>query len=114
MEVWENSIKVVDRFLYRRVLDMSDKMIAFFGYDDKELISNAIISITSSGNANLTIWSEDFVAGRFDVYDILGHWLFSRKEMLSVGANEILLPYSYSSGVYLIRFGDVTKKIVIQ
>lgn len=114
IEEWERSIKVVDRFLYRRVLDMNDKMIAFFEYDDKELIANAITSVTSSGNAILTIWSEDYVAVRFDIYDVLGRCLFSRKEMLDIGANEITLPYSYSSGVYLICFGNITKKIVIQ
>lgn len=114
LEAWEHSIKVVDRFLYRRALDMSDKIRAFFGYDDVELISNAITSVTSSGNASLTIWSDDFVTGRIVVYDVLGHCLLSQRLVLGVGANEVALPYRLSSGVYLVHFGTVTKKMVVQ
>lgn len=113
-EAWEHSIKVVDRFLYRRALYMSEKILAFFKYDNVGKISNAITSITSSGNAGVTIWSDDYVSGRIVIYDVLGRCLMSQRVVLGVGANEITLPYRLSSGVYVVRFGIVTKKMVVQ
>ena len=111
---WEQSITTVDEFLRKRVENMGKQIEDYFAVDGNNLEISIISSDLSTGEVWLRLLSEELVVGRLELYDLLGRRYVSQRVMLKSGENAMALRSHFSSGLYLVRFENITKKIVIQ
>ena len=111
LEEWENSITTVDRFLCKRVENMSERIDAFFAVENYNCEISMISFEVSTGEARVKIWSDGLAVSRLEVYDLAGRRLMSQRVVLKSGENTVVLPCHLTSGVYLIKVEETTKKV---
>ena len=67
---------------------------------------------SSNGWVNVRFVADDNIFNDIAIYDINGKCVF-RDSLLSLGGEEVSIPHQLSSGVYVLRIGPYSKKIVV-
>ena len=100
---WEHNISFIDNFLLDRVENMRDKIQEFLGIDELYADAISVYPNPTHGDINLTTSLPNL---EIEFYDITGRLVFSRhySESFKVG-----LP----AGVYLLKIGNHTQRIVV-
>ena len=111
---WEYDITAVDRFLRTRVENMIDRLRDFFEAEDNNTNIQVLYPNPVSDELHLILWSDGFAMNDIEVFDLMGRKLYSQKVVLMEGENYLDLSCPYASGIYILRFGNKTQKIVIQ
>lgn len=114
MGQWEYDITTIDRFLKKRVANMFDRLVAFFSDDDNNLNISRLYPNPVSDELHLVLWSDYYAVSDIELFDLLGRKLFSQKMVLMEGENYLDISCPYTSGMYLLKFGNRMYKIVIQ
>ena len=113
LKQWEYDLIAIRDFLQTRVDDMDNRLSDFFTFEDNSF------SITAFPNPvcdelHLILWSDSFTMSSIELFDLMGRKLFSKEVVLMAGENREDLSCPYTSGVYILRFGNQMQKIVIQ
>ena len=111
---WEYDITAVNRFLRTRVGNMIDRLDDFFAAEDNNPNIEFLYPNPVSDELHLILWSDGFAVSSIELYDLLGRKLHSQKVVLMAGENQMDLSCPYASGIYVLRFENQTRKIVIQ
>lgn len=111
---WEYYIGAIERFLRNRVENMNQRLGEFFALEANNISIKAFGPNPVSGDLHLILWSDGFTISYIELFDLMGRKLLSKKVVLRTGENRVDLPCDYASGMYFLRFGNETQKIVIQ
>ena len=111
---WESQISIIDDFLQHRVENMRQRLGEYFYVNDTSLVFSDIYPNPTNGELNLTLWSDGFTTRDIIVYDVLGRQVASTNVVLLSGTNTVKLHCPFASGLYLLKFGNQTKRFVIQ
>lgn len=114
MGQWEYDITTIDRFLKKRVANMFDRLVAFFSDDDNNLNISRLYPNPVSDELHLVLWSDSFAVRDVELFDLLGRKVYSQRQVLMEGENNLDISCPYTSGMYLLKFGNRMYKIVIQ
>ena len=115
MAAWEQACSEIDRFLFGRENRFWLETKAFF-----HLKEDGITSVTGYPNPmrsgsplNLRIAADDDCTVRVSVYDMNGRYTCGQYCFLLKGDNTVRLNMDFLSGVYIVKAGAFTKKIVV-
>jgi hypothetical protein len=61
---------------------------------------------------HLTIETDTFGTNEISIYDLTGRKVFKAPCLLNNGTNEITIHPNLSAGIYVLRIGKLTQKIV--
>lgn len=111
---WEYNLKTIDVFLETRGEDIVGRLDDFFAIDGNMLDVIAMYPIPVKDDLHLILWSDGFTVSYVELLDLMGRKLLSEKIVLRSGENQVDLSCPIASGVYILRFGNKTQKIVIQ
>ena len=115
MAAWNDDMGRINWFLMRRA-DYLDEPIHDLLVDlpEKQDIGVWCYPNPSSGEIHVCIGSERLVADEISIYDLFGRKVFAQSCMLSHGYNDIMLQPNLCAGVYVLKLGCQTMKIVRQ
>ena len=111
---WEYDITAINRFLRTRVGNMIDRFGDFFTAEDNNTNIELLYPNPVSDDLHLILWSDGFTVNDIELFDLMGRKLYSQKIVLMEGENYLNLSCPFASGIYILRFGNKTQKIVIQ
>ena len=114
LEGWNYLIASIDDFLCNRVDNMNGRLDEYFSVNDSLLLNSAIYPNPATSEDRLHLWSNGFGMTSFVVYDMMGRKICASNVVLVTGENEIQIPHRLSAGLYLVKIGNTTQRIVIQ
>lgn len=119
LQNWEQCIQRIDDFLLGRVNRIYELLEDVFGYFSsvEETMSIHDISVypnPSMGELNIKILADKTLAENIALYDITGRQLFASRETIFPGENEIHISMHLAPGLYLVKIGNQTKRIIFQ
>lgn len=111
---WGTYIAEIDNFLLNREENMRQQLDELNYVVETTLHLEDLYPNPTNGDFYLTIVSEDFTANDIVVYNMLGQPLATTNVMLYPGENTIKMSCHYPHGIYAVKFGNKTKRFVIQ
>jgi len=114
LSYWEDKIRIIDGFLKNRADNMKDRLRDFFVVENNVLTINSIYPNPSAGEIHFKLWSNGFTLHEIRVYDVMGRSVYASGVWLREGENNFMLPKSLSPGLYLLQFGNQTRRFVVQ
>lgn len=111
--MWESyCMPVIDWFLRERPLSIVDELNAFMFVDEPELNDFQCYPNPFSDEIHIVVDAGCFAATEIAAYDMLGRKVFVVPCLLSAGENRMTIHPSLPKGVYLLKIGDYTQRIV--
>ena len=111
---WGTYIAEIDNFLLNREENIRQQLDELNYVVETTLHLEDLYPNPTNGDFYLTIVSEDFIANDIVVYNMLGQPLATTNVMLYPGENTIKMSCHYPHGIYAVKFGNKTKRFVIQ
>lgn len=113
MSSWTNySMNVIDCFLRERPTYIIDELFAFLATDESLIQDFALYPNPSTGEMHIIIESEVCGQNEIAIYDMMGRKVFSTNCWLDNGFNDIVIQPNVSAGLYVIKIGSITQRIV--
>ena len=110
---WENYCIVVhDRFLRDRSERIIGELHGFLSVEEPLAYAVQCYPNPFSDEIRLGIESEGLGATEIAIYDMLGRKVFAQPCCLNGGYNELVLHPQIATGVYVLKLGVLTMKIV--
>lgn len=115
-DTWMTDMSYTDYFLHRRVQHMKDYLHVFFDSVDDEIDENniSIYPNPTSGIFTINIGTRNEAATTVEVFNCLGQQVYSQKHYLNEGDNSLSMSLNLPQGIYLIKIGNSTQRIIIQ
>ena len=110
VDSWNGGMAQVNWFLMRRSESILPILEGFVGVNDQTSGSLACYPNPSSGVIHLCLDSEAMNADEISIYDMMGRKVFAQSCVATEGI--ITLQPQLEAGVYLLRMGGFTQKIV--
>ena len=113
---WKSSCQEIDEFLATREEKFWLQTMRFFGLNDTVVSSLSCYPnpITQGIRLNLLIMANEDGISRVDIYDLNGRHVCGQYYSLQQGKNLIPVETGAMSGIYLVKAGNETRKIVIK
>ena len=114
MNEWESGNALTKGFLSRRYETFWDSWYAFVGLNEHSTATASVFPNPSTDEMHLILDAEASDATEIDIYDLLGRKVFAQQCLIHQGHNDIVLQPNLKAGVYVLRYGCQTIKIVRQ
>ena len=112
---WEAEMDSTDLFLQQRCTVFEQQLSEFLSVDESEAgFVAACYPNPSAGRFTLALFSSVDGLLPLEVYDAIGLKVFSETRRVEVGENSFPIDLDLPSGLYLLRFGNVVQRIIIQ
>ena len=112
---WENyCMPVIDYFLRERPEKIIETLNTFVSVDESLTVAVGCYPNPFTDEIRIGIEAVGFGAEEVAIYDLLGKKVFAQPCCLNSGHNEIVLRPNVESGVYLLKLGNLTKKVIKQ
>ena len=115
MEEWEERCDQVDEFLRDR-----EEMFWLQTRDFFHLYNDSITKLTcypnpalSGESLSISVKSDSENITKLEVYDLTGHTVYSRNVSLKEGANQIQINLVNRQGIFIIKVGYETCKVIL-
>lgn len=115
-DFWEECMQRIDKFLKTRPEKFMDMTSNFFLFPEEEQFTNLSCSPNPiHGNEKLLIHFESnaYGIGDMDIYQLNGQPIHHANFFYFVGKNEIPVVTPLTAGVYIVKIGNATQKIVV-
>jgi hypothetical protein len=109
---WKTCCHDVDKYLCDRQDEFEMQTKNFFGLADKDVDFVCYPNPSINGQVNIKFVTNDLVFDDLVIYDINGRCVF-RDSFLSGGGASVPISHQFSSGVYVLKIGPHSKKIVV-
>ena len=112
---WEFWCQDLDRFLSEREYKFWEETKQFFHLKEDEISSVTCFPnpMRQGRNLNLQIAAEDDCTVWVSVYDLNGRFIHGQYFFLLQGDNTVQLDMDFLSGIYFIKMGSFTKKVIV-
>ncbi len=115
MDTWNDDMRRVDWFLLRRCEMIQEPLqLLFVGLPEAQQSQFLCYPNPFSGDLHICFDSDAVGATEISIYDLFGRKVFAQSCMLSHGYNDIMLQPNLCAGVYVLKLGCQTMKIVRQ
>ena len=112
---WEwYCMAVIDRFLRERPASIIEEMNVIFAVDEEQSFALSCCPNPFSEEIGLSLEAVGFGVDEIAIYDLLGRKVFSQPCLMHQGHNEIRLHPNLKVGVYVLKLGCHTIKIIKQ
>ena len=112
---WEGyCMPVIDYFLRERPEKIIETLSDFLSVDEPLAVAVGCYPNPFTDEIRIGVEAEGFGAEEVALYDLLGRKVFVQPCCLNSGHNEIVLHPNVKSGVYLLKLGNLTKKVIKQ
>lgn len=112
-EAWENQVRKIDLFLSQRCDDMNRALREHFLTEDTGLTLCNLYPNPAQGQINIKVEAANTTVAHLQIFDMWGREVTRSLHFLRTGLNEITLPIDLSSGVYVLRLGNASRKIIV-
>ena len=103
---------VIDQFLRERPVEILEELNDFLTIDDPQVVGFQCFPNPSSNEIHLLFDGEAFGKGEIAIYDLIGRKVFAQSVTWNSGFNEITLNPDLQAGVYVLKMGSHTEKII--
>ena len=115
MDTWNDDMRRVDWFLFRRCEMIQEPLqMLLVGLPETQQSQFLCYPNPFSGDLHICFDSDAVGATEISIYDLFGRKVFAQSCMLSHGYNDIMLQPNLCAGVYVLKLGCQTMKIVRQ
>lgn len=112
---WQSEMDSTDMFLQRRCSIFEQELDEFLSVDENnESAVMVCYPNPSSGQFTLLLFSEKGDMLPLEVDDVRGQRVYHEMKRVEAGENVIQLDLQLASGLYLLRLGSVTQRILIE
>lgn len=111
---WQEDMDKVDVFFARRAQAFQEEMQEAFNSAPSVLQKIIAFPNPSNGAFNIHVVSERCAIVPLRMFDAMGRLAYAEEVFLKPGHNTIEVGADLRSGLYLVRFGDVIKRVIIQ
>lgn len=112
-EEWEKyCMTAIDRFLSARPHDIIQRLNEFLPTDEAEVGDVQCYPNPFTDEIHLDLMAEDFGSKVIGIYDLTGRTMYSTACLLTAGPNEIILHPNLPTGVFVLKVGRQTLKII--
>ena len=113
MAEWElYCMGVIDQFLRERPVEILEELNDFLTIDEPQVVGFQCFPNPSSNEIHLFFDGEAFGKGEIAIYDLIGRKVFAQSVTWDSGFNEITLNPDLQAGVYVLKMGSHTEKII--
>jgi len=113
--IWEYySMAVIDCFLRERPEQIIDALNQFVSVDELEARQLLCYPNPTLGEIHVGFEADGFGAAEIQIYDLMGRRVFVQPCLMTNGYNEVVLQPRLDAGVYLLKVGSYTQKIIRQ
>ena len=113
MAEWElYCMGVIDQFLRERPVEILEELNDFLTIDEPQVVGFQCFPNPSSNEIHLFFDGEAFGKGEIAIYDLIGRKVFAQSVTWDSGFNEITLNPDLQAGVYVLKMGGHTEKII--
>ena len=113
MAEWElYCMGVIDQFLRERPVEILEELNDFLTIDEPQVVGFQCFPNPSSNEIHLFFDGEAFGKGEIAIYDLMGRKVFAQSVTWNSGFNEITLNPDLQAGVYVLKMGSHTEKII--
>ena len=109
---WNTACYNLHLFLRDRREEFENQTKIFFGLSDDDVDFVCYPNPSSNGWINVKFITDDNLLDDVVIYDINGKCVF-RDSFLSIGGGSVPISHQLSSGVYVLKIGPYSKKIVV-
>lgn len=109
---WNTACYNLHLFLRDRREEFENQTKIFFGLSDDDVDFICYPNPSSNGWINVKFITDDNLLDDVVIYDINGKCML-RESFLSVGGGSVTISHQLSSGVYVLKIGPYSKKIVV-
>ena len=110
---WERDMDTVDKFLRNRNLYYDNELQGFFAIEENFLL-NYCYPNPSSGNFVVSFYSNINETAPVRIYDCMGRLVWLDYNKIEPGNNIIEFNVDLTPGLYIVKLGKSTKKIIIK
>ena len=103
---------VIDAFLRERPNRIIEALNDYLGIVDSQIAEFQCYPNPSSEEIHIVISAEKMMASEIAIYDLLGRKVFALPFVFVGGRNEVTIHPQLETGIYLLRMGSYTQKIV--
>jgi len=110
---WSEHVERIDDFLRGRNIRIMEQLEEFLGvFSGEETASFSCYPNPFSEEIHISIAADNSGANEIALYDIMGRKVFAKAVDLCEGPNEVTIYPNLKGGVYLLKIGSRTTKIV--
>ena len=106
------SMRVIDEFLSERPEAIIGSLNGFLSIEQAIALDFHCYPNPSSGELHINIATDTFGTNEICIYDMLGRRVLAMPCLLYNGSNEITLSLELKAGVYILKVGNHTQRIV--
>jgi hypothetical protein len=112
---WERYCREIDQFLLERENRFWIETKEFFHLKEDEISSVTCYPnpIRQGGNLNLQISTDEDCSVWASVYDMNGQYTYGQYFFLQKGDDTVQVNMDFLSGIYFIKMGSFTKKVIV-
>ena len=114
MDAWEQGNAYTEGFLSHRIETFWENWYSFAGLDEHAIVSAYVSPNPSSDEIHLYVDSDYTGTSEIAIYDMMGRKVFSQQSGITQGNNDIVLQPDLKAGVYVLKLGCQTIKLVRQ
>ena len=114
MGQWEWQCMSIDGFLCERSDRIVEELNQFLSVDEPMTQQLRCYPNPTSGQIHLSFDADAFGASEIGIYDLMGRKVFDMPCLMTEGANQVTFDPNLNAGIYLLRIGEHTIKIVKQ
>lgn len=110
---WETDMDQAEEFFMTRSTYFDQEILPYALVKDTVLPSILCTPNPSKGTVNITIHLDGNAIVPLEIYDVIGHKVYSKELYLFESENTISIETHLSSGLYLVKVGNATGRLVI-
>jgi hypothetical protein len=109
---WTRYCDEVDRYLYDRQEEFKNQTVRFFDISQKDIDFFCYPNPSSNGCLQIGFDNWDTFTSNVTIYDMNGQCVF-RDSFVRVGSESVPIFHHLSPGIYVLKIGPYSKKIVV-
>ena len=114
MQRWQSDMDSTEAFFTNRFLAFNQEMQDVFELNMTSVKDDMVYPNPNTGTFFIHVISESCALMKVEVINSLGQLMFVEEFFLTPGENVLKVEANLRSGLYLVRIGNIVKRIVIQ
>ena len=103
---------VIDDFLSNQPATIIAQLNEFLSVEKPKVVALQCFPNPFTDEVHIEMASDAFGANEIAIYDLTGRKVYAQPCVVTVGQNEITIRPQLETGIYLLRMGGYTQKIV--
>ena len=113
LQLWEQHMDGIDAFLSLRERHVVRQMQEYFYSDSYSFTIDALFPSPAQSEIHILTNFDKTTLTTIQIIDLKGRIRWSAEHVFGAGVFELVLPIHLSSGVYILRIDDTTRKFVV-